>query len=1356
MHPPLLLHPLAPCLRLVTCLATLIGPVLGALPGLDGPDPVGPYFNDIFPISAPGDPSGWAVENAFPALTFNDPMMLAEIPGSSDLLVVGKTGLIWRFPNDPAATMAQRVQALDWTTRTQVAEDQGFYSLSFHPNFGQSGQPGEDQVFVCYSRAAFEGVDDPESRSYWTVSRFNWLPASGTIDPASEYILMSQYDPHQFHNGGATFFDNSGYLCVTVGDGGDGADRFNNSQRINLGFFGGVLRIDVDYYEGKPGSHAIRRQPTEDPNWHLNPKPPEWPVSYSQGYGIPDDNPWQDPAGGWLEEFYAIGLRSPHSAHYDPATGEIWIGDVGQNTWEELTRVVKGSNCQWAYKEGNNSTSKNDPDTLIDIETPPVHEYDHSVGASIIGGMRYRGAKWNSFLGGKVIFGDHVRGRVWSLELDPGGGAPTVSEMFSSFHTGYKAGLANFSTDSAGEIYLMDLGGSGNPTGRIMKLAVPAISAEPPQFLSETGVFTNLATLTTAPGVIPYDVPNPLWSDGADKKRWIILPNDGAFDSAAEKIGFDEEQPWLFPPGTVLVKHFEVPVDAGDPSSVKRLETRFIVCTVEGGKYGFSYKWNAAGTDAELMESGLNESYDYDTGSGIEARTWSYPSRGDCMICHNDTAGQALGVRTFHLNSETFYPSTGRTANQLETLNSLGVFDVDLSASQLADFIEARAPDDTTAPLEHRVRSYLDTNCSHCHQPGAQGGGFDARLGTPLDLQNIINGIPDRYEELGPDGRYIKPGDTSLSAINVRLGAVGNGDAMPPLAKNLAHGQGIADLQSYINGLTPAEFASTPAPQARYVRLTSLTGKRRYAAVGEFTILDGEGEAIPFASITATADLEAGSNTLAGEANDGNPGSGSNFWQTPSTPSSSTAPNHPHWLKLDLGSVRDIGGFIYYPRPTSSDGRIYQYIVEYSEDGSTWVVFDSGTWADTPEPYKFDPLYNKRPARCEIAGPTAPPLGDFDVTVVFDMDTNEFDASDFTVTGGTVSSLRGSGYYYVASITPAAEDVGIQVNADAIDPERMGSLASAALQVTAIPDVSPPSMPGNLVAVPAVASVELSWDASDDDAGVVGYEIRRNGILVTTVAGLGFVDTGLDPDTLYAYTVIAVDSPGNPSPEAATSTVTLEDVTAPSPPGDFTATPGFESIQLDWTESTDDVGVTSYAIRRDTVLIATVATPGYLDTGLPRDTGFTYEIVAIDAAANTSIPAGTTTATKGFDEWLEDFGLSGQTATDSDSGGLDNLSEYYLEMDPTSPADDSDFKLAFTIQGPVATITLPDLKPTGDFHLHASDSLVDLADPSKRLLSITKAQINSMTPAEREGYTLEAPADGNRGFFMLFFEPVTP
>lgn len=1619
--PPRLLHPALSCLfgAALFCAAAL--PASSALPGLDAPQPVGPYFNGVFPSTPPGDPSGWAVENAFPGLTFTDPMMLTEIPGTSDLLVVGKTGLIWRFPNNPAATMPQRVQVLDLTALTETSEDQGFYSLSFHPNFGQAGQTGENFVYVCYNRRAIPGVDDND-RTYWTVSRFTWLPASGTIDPGSEFILMSQYDPHRYHNGGATFFGNDGFLYITVGDGGDGGDSFDNSQKINLGFFGGILRIDVDNDPAK--SHPIRRQPTENPLWAMNPKPPEWPVSFSQGYGIPNDNPWLDPGGSVLEEFYAIGLRSPHSAHYDPVTGEIWVGDVGQSNREELSRVPKGGNCQWAYLEGTRPLSKPKPSPLIGTDVVPEHEYDHSEGASIIGGMRYRGAKWNAFLGGKVIFGDHVRGRIWSLELPAPGGAKTVNELYSSFRTGYKAGLSNFSTDSAGEIYMMDLAGNGNPNGRIMKLAVPALSAEPPQFLSQTGVFTNLATLAPAPGVIPYDVPNPLWSDNAEKYRWMILPNDGSFNSAAEDVVFSAGGSWVFPAGTVFVKHFDAPTNANNPAAIKRLETRFLVCTPGGGKYGFTYKWNSSGTDAELLEGSINEPYDYiNSQGGTESRVWSYPSRGDCMVCHNDVSGQALGVKTAHLNSQYHYPLTGRTANQLETLNALGVFTTTLTVADLEDYIEARALDDETAPLEHRIRSYLDTNCSHCHQPGAQGGGFDARISTPLDLQNLINAIPERYEDLGPDGRYIKPGNPALSAIHVRASAVGNGDAMPPLAKNMAHGQGVAALQAYINSLVPSEFDEVAAPTARYVRLTSLTGRRRYAAVGEFTILDGNGIAIPHTTITATADNEHTAGTAAAEANDGNPGSGSNFWQTSSLPNAANAPNHPHWLMMDLGTVREVGGFIYYPRPTSSDGRIYQYKVEYSNDAVNWTLFDSGTWPDSPASYRFDPLYNKRAARAQIAGPQGPILGPFDVTVVFDMNVTDFTSADLQVTGGSVKKLRGSGYYYVARIQPSAGSTltTISVAEDAVNPQGLGSLASqsanvsvipdtvapstpgnlagsasvtsaqlswdpstdnvaveayrilvdgqvvatteqlsftvtgldpesdydfevvafdgpgntsaaaaitlstpadtsapsappslsgvpqlmsvqlnwlpsadnvgvtayrirrdgellgtvpspgfpdtglevdteyeyevtaldeagnvsaaSVLTISTLPDLAPPSMPGDLGGTPGVTTAALTWSASTDNVAVQSYRIYRGGIHIASVPGLAYLDTGLAPDTSYNYEVIAVDTSGNLSPPALLSLATLVDLSPPSTPGNFAADPDQQSILLSWSASTDNVAVDGYRIRRNGDVIATVQGLSFNDTGLETNTGYNYEVIALDEAENASAPASLTVSTTSdseppsvpgnlvgqpdyysitlvwtastdnspitgyqirrngsviatvptlhftdsdlpggyaqnyevraidlagnlsapasltistieFEDWLDDHGLAGQTATDSDGGGLDNLTEFQLGLDPLDGADDLTFRLTCTPQAGDLLIAYPDLRPVGHFHLHMSSSLHDLNSPAKRIGTLTPAQIQAMAPAERTGHSVLVPSPGPRAFFTLVFEPL--
>jgi len=1620
---PRLLRPLGLCLYGYTLLSS-VPLAWGSSPsGLNQPEPVGAYFNGTFPNSAPGDPSGWAVENAFPNLTFTDPMMFAEIPGRNEFLVVGKTGQIWRFPKNSAATMEQRVVVADLTGRVETSEDQGFYSLAFHPQFAQSGAPGENKVYVCYNRRAFTGVDDND-RTYWTVSQFNWVPATGTLDTSAENILISQYDPHRFHNGGASFFGTDGFLYITAGDGGLGADALDNSQRIDVGFFGGILRIDVDNNPAK--SHPIRRQPTEDPLWEVNVRPPEWPASYSQGYGIPNDNPFLDAGGGKLEEFYAIGLRSPHSAHLDPVVGDIWVGDVGEAAREELDRVSKGANLQWAYVEGTKTTSKNKPSPLTGYDVPPVYEYTHAEGSSIIGGMRYRGAKWASFLEGKVIFGDHVRGRIWSLEPAEISGPPTVHEMMSSFDTGYKKGLCGFFTDSAGEIYITNLGGANSPNGKIMKLALPAISAEPPHLLSQTGVFTNLATFATAPGVIPYDVPNPLWSDAAAKKRWIILPNNGTFNSAAEDIIFNPEGSWVFPPGTVFVKHFETNTNANNPAAIKRLETRFLICTAGGGKYGVTYKWNEAGTDAELMAQGEEEAYSYTKSNGsTEQRTWSFPSRGDCMVCHNDTSGQALGFRTSNLNSSFHYPSTGRTANQLETFNSLGAFSVTLSAAQLESYIEARPLDDETAPLEHRVRSYMDTNCSHCHQPGGAGDGFDARLGTPLDLQNLINGIPQRFESLGPDGRYISPGNTSLSAVFVRASAVDNGDAMPPLAKHLAHAGGIAALQSYISGLNPAEFEYLPAPKARFVKLKTLSGTRGYASVREFEILDGEGVKIPVDQLSIhDFDAQDGLTTAVTSVIDGRFGS-SNQWQTPNVPGAA----HPHFVTIDLGSLREFGGYNYYPRFNSTNGRVANFEVYYSTNGTTWTLFNSGTWPTSSawpinvmDHITYSPPYNKRAARCQLGGPVTAVEGSFDATVVFDMDVTDFDASDITVQNGTVTGLRGSGYYYVARISPAphATNVNVSVAADVVSPEGQGSRASQPVAVTILPDVEapttpanftgepgsftvalswsastdkfgvagyevrrdgdliatvitpgytdnsvdlqtqyhyevvafdgvgnvsqaagltlttlgdaePPSVPENLNSVPGLFAIQLTWDPSSDNMGVADYEVWRDGSLLATVASPGYTDNDLLIDTAYHYTVIALDGVGNASEGAMLTARTLADTQAPTIPGSLAATPGLISVQLSWQASTDNVavteyevrrngspiaiiqgltytdndllpdtgytyqvrahdssgnysasahvatttltdqqapvvptglfaepdvqtvqlswqastdnlGVTGYEVRRDGALIATVPAPGFLDSGLLPETSYSYEVVALDAAGNASLAASVSTGTLaddeppaapggltavpdyqsvalswtaasdnvavtgyrvlrggntiatvsglsytdsglerdtgyayqvraldatgnlsepaslnvhtlGFEDWLDDNELEGQNAADSDHGGLDNLTEYYLGMNPNDPQDDLTFRLVCQPQGATFRITYPDLKPAGNYYLHRSNNLTDIRNVAHRINTLTRAQIQAMTPAERVGHVFEVPDPGTRDFFILIFEP---
>ncbi|MEK7949373.1 Ig-like domain-containing protein [Luteolibacter soli] len=1114
--------------------------------GLDAPQPVGAYFNGVFPATAPGSATGWTSQNAFPNLTFIDPMWLAEIPGTNEFLLVGKNGQLWRFPNNPAVTQEQVVKVLDVSAKTQTSEDQGFYRLAFHPQFGQVGSPNANYVYVTYShKPALAGAD--ADHSYWRLSRFTWLPGSGTIDPASEMVLINQYDPHRWHNGGGIFFGTDGFLYTVVGDGSEWIDSNNTSQHIDQGLLSGILRIDVNNDPAK--SHAIARQPVEDPIWG---KPVGWPQSSTQGYGIPNNNPWQNP-GNVLEEFYAIGFRSPHTMHYDAVTGDIYVGDVGQGTREELTRVTAaGANAQWGYQEGTVAGPKAKPVPLIGVDQVPLVDYGRDVGGCIIGGMRYRGAKWNSLLGGKVLYGDHLTGEVWSATLDSGGGAPVIEELVSGgFIVGNKAGLANFCTDSTGEVYMMNLNGTNQDGGTILKLTTAGVSVEPPALLSQTGVFTNLATLQTAQGVIPYDVANPLWSDGAAKKRWMILPNDGTHDTPHEDIVFSEEGNWVFPAGTVFVKHFEIGTDENNPAAVKRLETRFLICTAGGGKYGVTYKWNAAGTDAVLLTSGVDETYNVAlAGGGTETRTWSYPSRAQCLLCHNAASGQALGVRTHSLNRSFHYNLTGRDANQLETFNELGMFDQTLTAEDLANFIEARSLDDETAPLEHRVRSYLDSNCSHCHRPGGPVSYFDARLGTPLNVQGLINGMIQGHFSMGPDGRYLKPSDPELSALHVRLSNVGNGAAMPPLAKNVVDQKAVDLLQEYLESLTAEEFTLTPSPQARYIMLSAYSEVHGYdfTSVGEFSVLDGNGVPIPISeqSIAFVNSEElVDAYSPASRIIDGNIDS---FWHT-AWEGTGLGPLNPNYVGIDLGSVRSIGGFVYTPRQqpvggpvTDQNGRIASYDVHYSNDMETWTQIDHGTWPNSNAAQRFDGLAGKRKARCHIGGPVGAVNGPFDVTIVFDMDVADFTAADVQVAGGTVTGLRGKGYYYVASISPIQPSVTVSVPADKANLGGLGSRASNSLGIS-YEDLVPPAavLTGMPVQVSGAFLLHLSFGepvtgfaapdlvltnatlntiVPDGDEYVLNLTATAEGAVMVRVADGAVTDIAGNPSTGTAATTV--------------------------------------------------------------------------------------------------------------------------------------------------------------------------------------------------------------------------------------------
>jgi uncharacterized repeat protein (TIGR03806 family) len=789
-----------------TVLALLMGAgSLVAQAGLDAPVAIGPFLNGVFPSRTPGPTGTWSMVEAFPNLTFVDPVRMVKDPVSAaHMYVVCRNGEIWRVPFSSSATNAQKVRFLDRRANTWGFWDAGMLGLAFHPDFGVPGSPNRGYVYVFYqyvpAQPASPQVGSP---SYMRLSRFTVPDGSVAVDPSSEYVLIQQFDRHNWHNGGQMFFGPDRFLYLAIGDEGDANDSFNVCQKIDDRLFSGILRIDVDRDPAR--SHPPRRQP------RAITVPSGWQGSYTQGYWIPDDNPWLDPNGGILEEFWSIGTRSPHSMFHDPTTGEIWIAEVGQAAREEITIARRGGNHQWPFKEGIATGPKAKPANLIGTEVPPVYDYGRTMGGCVIGGMVYRGNLHSGSLTGKYIFGDHNTRAIYSLERRPGQ-APVIEFLTNVFRSGgTKRGLAGICEGPDGEPYFLELGDTGTDTGKIYKLARTGTPvADPPALLSQTGAFTSLLSMTPAPGLLPYDVNAPLWTDGADKGRWIAIPNNGTHDTAAERVIWSRDGAWTFPVGTVLVKHFAIPIDDANPNLTRAVETRFFVHGNDGKWYGVTYAWNEAGTDATLLTHGMEKTY---TVTGLDGttrqRVWEIPGRGDCLTCHSSEADNVLGVRTHQLNRELLYSATGRTANQLTTWAQLGIFGTSYTGSPSAQ-PKAAPVDDPHASLDHRVKSYLDANCAHCHRPGGVSANWDARFALPLAQMGLIDGALAR--PVGEsDSRVIFPGSTELSAIHARASVVGP-NQMPPLAKNAVDTKAMEIVADWILSLDRATFESHGTP----------------------------------------------------------------------------------------------------------------------------------------------------------------------------------------------------------------------------------------------------------------------------------------------------------------------------------------------------------------------------------------------------------------------------------------------------------------------------------------------------------------------------------------------------------------
>ncbi len=322
-----------------------------------------------------------------------------QADGSGRLFVIEKVGRIRIIQNGQLLP----VPFLDITNRVgSGGNEQGLLGLAFHPGYAQNGR-----FFVNYTNKNGDTV----------IARYQVTNDPNVADPTSEVKLLGVKQPFPNHNGGSLAFGPDGYLYAGFGDGGAAGDPFGNGQKTNT-LLGKILRLDVDSAEP---------------------------------YAVPADNPFGN-------EIWAYGLRNPWRISFDQLTGDLYIGDVGQNTWEEIDFASAGSpgglNFGWNQFEGNHPYSGNPSNAGM---TFPVAEYSHQEGGcSVTGGYVYRGSmpEWN----GIYLYGDYCSGNVWGLIKSANGWQSQL--LFDTSAT-----ITSFGQDEAGEVYLL------SDVGEVYKLA---------------------------------------------------------------------------------------------------------------------------------------------------------------------------------------------------------------------------------------------------------------------------------------------------------------------------------------------------------------------------------------------------------------------------------------------------------------------------------------------------------------------------------------------------------------------------------------------------------------------------------------------------------------------------------------------------------------------------------------------------------------------------------------------------------------------------------------------------------------------------------------------------------------------
>lgn len=758
-------------------------------------------------IGAPEAPPPYQAERVLPDLKLTHTVGAFREPGSSRVILIEATSK----KDDPtkllrldlAAEKKETTRLVDFTTDTAA------FSVTFHPKFAENG-------FFYVGLNAPATVPQAETEKYkgkhtkvvrYTMER----KAPFAVDPQSATVIIEW--PSNGHNGAAVDFGRDGMLYVTSGDGTSDSDTNLTGQSLEH-LLAKLMRLDVDHpAEGKQ-------------------------------YSVPKDNPFVGQAGV-RPETYAYGFRNPWRLFIDKQRDHIWIGQNGQDLWEQVYLVERGANYGWSVMEGGHvfyAERQRGPHPIL----KPTFDHPHSEARSLTGGIVYRGKKLPE-LTGAYLYADYSTGKIWAAKVDDNRKVQWHKEVADT-----SLGVTSFAEDADGELLITDY--QGGAKGGLYTL-VPNRSGwnadEFPKLLSQSGLFESVKGHRPHVGMIPYSVNAQLWSDGAHKERFIALPPEmvprvkgkivEGKDLEPSQIGYAGSRGWDFPENTVLVKSFAIETIEGKPESRQWIETRFLVKR-DAEWIGYTYVWNAEQTDATLVgPAGEDREFEVRSANGTTTKQqWHYPSRAECMICHSRAARYVLGPTLVQMNKEHDYGgvignqlsvldwlgaiklSDGeRRAAKAEVLKESGLSDADVAAAlkkydadkEHRPAIEVSAkstryprlvdPYDKTADLAARARSYLHANCSHCHvEAGGGNAAMELEFSRTLDATKTVD-IDPLHNRFGiKEAKVIAAGDPDRSVLLTRISRRGpNSGQMPQVATSKVDTQAVELIREWITSL---------------------------------------------------------------------------------------------------------------------------------------------------------------------------------------------------------------------------------------------------------------------------------------------------------------------------------------------------------------------------------------------------------------------------------------------------------------------------------------------------------------------------------------------------------------------------